>query len=130
MATDAATSEVTLQEAEMSLQAAIRSGDTEALDLLLDDRAVYTGPDGSTMTKEQDLAAHRSRTLTVDVLDQQDLHVTVSGTTGVTRVLVHLQGTAGDQPFTAVLRYTRTWVRTDGTWRVLAAHASALPAAD
>ncbi|QMU69605.1 nuclear transport factor 2 family protein [Streptacidiphilus sp. P02-A3a] len=117
----------TLLEAERELQAAIRSGDTGALDLLLDDRVVYTGPDGRCLTKEEDLEAHRSRYLAVEVFDQRDLQVTVVGSTGITHVLALLQGTAGGEPFTAYLRYTRTWVHADGTWRVLAAHASAVP---
>jgi ketosteroid isomerase-like protein len=124
MGTDQAALEAALHEAEQKLQAAVRSGDAGALDLLLDDRVVYTGPDGSTVTKEEDLEAHRSRALAVDVFDQQDLHVTVAGSTGITRVLAGLQGTAGGQPFKARLRYTRAWVHAEGTWRVLAAHAS------
>ncbi|WP_225851241.1 nuclear transport factor 2 family protein [Streptomyces sp. HPF1205] len=127
MGTDEVAFEAALHEAEQRLQAAVRSGDVEALRLLLDDRVVYTGPDGSTSTKEEDLEAHRSRTLVVDVFDQQDLHVTVVGSTGITRVLAAVEGTAGGQPFAARLRYTRTWVHADGTWRVLAAHAGAVP---
>lgn len=118
--------EAALREAEQNLQAAVRSGDVEALGLLLDDRVVYTGPDGSTVTKEEDLRAHRSRAVALDLFEQQDLHVTVAGTTGITRVLAALEGTAGGQPFKARLRYTRTWIHTRGTWQVLAAHASAV----
>jgi ketosteroid isomerase-like protein len=126
MGTDQVAFVAALNEAEQRLQDAVRSGDVEALDLLLDDRVVYTGPDGSSVTKEEDLEAHRSRTLAVHVFDQQDLQVTVVGSTGITHVLAGLQGTAGGQPFAARLRYTRTWVHADGTWRVLAAHASAV----
>lgn len=127
MGTDEVAFEADLRAAEQRLQAAVRSGDVEVLDLLLDDRVVYTGPDGSTVTKEEDLQAHRSRALAVEVFEQQDLQVTVVGSTGITRVLARLEGTAGGQPFTGRLRYTRTWVRADGTWRVLAAHAGAVP---
>ncbi|MBY8881661.1 nuclear transport factor 2 family protein [Actinacidiphila acidipaludis] len=128
MRTDEVAGEAGLRKAELRLQAAARAGDVEALRLLLDDRVVYTGPDGSTVTKDEDLPAHRSRAMTVEVFDQQELHVTVVDGTGITHVLAALAGTAGGQPFAARLRYTRTWVHTEGTWRVLAAHASALPA--
>ncbi|MEZ0090748.1 nuclear transport factor 2 family protein [Streptacidiphilus sp. EB129] len=127
MGTDQVALAAALHEAEQRLQAAVRSGDVEALDLLLDDRVVYTGPDGRSLTKEEDLEAHRSRTLVVEVFDQQDLQVTMVGSTGITHVLAGLQGTAGGQPFAARLRYTRTWVHADGTWRVLAAHAGVAP---
>lgn len=127
MGTDQAAREAALHEAEQRLQAAVRSGDAPALDLLLDDRVLYTGPDGSTMTKQQDLAAHRSGTLAVEVFAQQALDVVVVGSTGVTRVLADVEGTAGGQPFKARLSYTRTWVHADGTWRVLAAHVGAVP---
>ncbi|MEZ0064503.1 ketosteroid isomerase-like protein [Streptacidiphilus sp. MAP12-20] len=127
MGTDRVDVVAALHEAEQRLQGAVRAGDVEALDLLLDDRVVYTGPDGRSLTKEEDLEAHRSRILAVEVFDQQDLHVTVVGATGITRVLAAIRGTAAGQPFAARLRYTRTWVHADGAWRVLAAHASSVP---
>ncbi|WUH91775.1 nuclear transport factor 2 family protein [Streptomyces sp. NBC_00433] len=126
MTNDQAGLEADLLDAERRLQAAVLSGDVDALDLLLDDRVVYTGPDGHSVTKEEDLEAHRSRSLVVEVFDQEDLQVTVAGTTGITRVLVTLQGVAAGQSFAARLLYTRTWVHADGTWRVLAAQAGAV----
>ncbi|NUS10655.1 MAG: nuclear transport factor 2 family protein [Streptomyces sp.] len=125
MTSDQAGLEAALREAEQRLQAAVRSGDADALDRLLDDRVVYTGPDGLAVTKEEDLEAHRSGALSVETFDQEDLRVTVAGTTGVTRVLATLKGSAAGRPFAARLVYTRTWVHAEGTWRVLAAHAGA-----
>lgn len=126
MTGDQAGPEAALRDVERQLQAAMRSGDAEALDRLLDDRVVYTGPDGRSVGKDADLEAHRSRSLVFEVLEQEGLQVTVAGTTGVTHVLTTLQGTAAGQPFAARIRYTRTWVHADGAWRVLAAHASAV----
>lgn len=128
MTMDQAALEAALHDAERQLQSAVRSGDVETLDRLLDDRVVYTGPDGQSLGKEEDLEAHRSRVLTVEAFDQEDVQVTVAGTTGITRVLATLKGTAAGQSFNARLRYTRAWVHADGAWRVLAAHASAVPA--
>lgn len=124
MTSDQTEFEAALGDAERRLQSAVRAGDVEALDRLLDDRAVYTGPDGGTLTKQEDLEAHRSGSLVVEAFDQEDLRVAVAGTTGVTRVLATLRGRAAGRPFAARLRYTRAWVHADGTWRVLAAHAS------
>ena len=127
MTRDRAALEADLRDAEQQLQSAVRSGDVEALDRLLDDRVVYTGPDGRSLTKEEDLEAHRSRSLVVEAFDQEDLQLTVVGTTGVTRVLATLRGSAVGQPFAARLQYTHAWVHAEGAWRILAAHAGVSP---
>lgn len=50
MSTEQPASVDALREAEQALQTAIRSGDVEKLDQLLDDRVRYTGPDGLSLT--------------------------------------------------------------------------------
>jgi ketosteroid isomerase-like protein len=119
------TAEGELEAAELRLQAAMLASDVEALDALLDDECVYTGPDGVAIGKAADLEAHRSGVLDVQAFDVDALTFRVLGDTGLSFVEASLRGTAGGQPFSARMRYTRTWVRTDGAWRVVAAHASA-----
>jgi ketosteroid isomerase-like protein len=114
-----------LREAERELQSAMRAGDVGALDRLIDDRVIATGPDGRQLTKAQDLETHRSRTLVIRDLTEEELSVVVAGDTGVTVVLLALTGVHEGEEFAARLRYTRTWVRHVGDrWRVLAAHVS------
>ncbi len=48
----------------------------------------------------------------------------MDGTTGVTWFLGSLEGVIDGEPFAARLRYTRTWVRHEDGWRLLAAHAT------
>jgi ketosteroid isomerase-like protein len=114
-----------LREAERELQSAMRAGDVGALDRLIDDRVIATGPDGRQFTKAEDLEAHRSRTLAIRDLTEEELSVVVAGDTGVTVVLLALAGVNEGEEFAARLRYTRTWIRHgDDRWRVLAAHVS------
>ena len=116
-----------LRQAERRLQAAQLAGDVVALDHLLDDHLVAIGPDGSRYTKDDDLAAHRSGSSVVSTLVEEGLEVLVSGTTGVTFVVVTVSGTFGDRPMSARLRYTRTWVHDGATgWHILAAHVAVL----
>ncbi|WP_426512777.1 nuclear transport factor 2 family protein [Dactylosporangium sp. McL0621] len=115
----------TLLEAERRLQAAQRAGDVAALDTLLDDRLIAIGPDGSKVTKADDLAAHRSGTSVVTGLVEEDLDLLLIGDLGVTFFLGTVTGTYDGAPFDARLRYTRTWARdADLGWRVVAAHIS------
>jgi hypothetical protein len=117
-----------LHEAERRLQAAQLAGDAEALDGLLHERLVFTGPpDGRCRpgAKELDLDNHRSRTQVMTKVAQEELTVLVVGGTGVTCFLGTLEGTFAGEPFSGRMAYTRTWVHEEGTgWRVLAAHAA------
>jgi ketosteroid isomerase-like protein len=117
--------EDTLREAERGLQSAMLAGDVATLDQLLDDRVIATGPDGRRFTKSDDLELHRSGTLVIHHLAEEELSTIVAGDTGVTLVLLTLTGTQDGHEFRARLRYTRAWTRHDnGRWRVLAAHVS------
>lgn len=114
-----------LRAAERRLQAAQLASDVDELDRLIDDRLVFTGPDGSLYSKQEDLHVHRSGQQTMSKVVEEDLTVLAVGRTGVTWFLGTLKGTSGGTPFAARVRYTRTWVHDDDHgWRLLAAHVS------
>lgn len=114
-----------LRRAERRLQAAQLASDVAALDELLDDRLVFTGPDGALYGKRDDLRAHRTRTQVIDALHEEELTVLVAGETGITWFLGSLRGSIDGSPFEARMRYTRTWVHDAGHgWRIIAAHAT------
>jgi hypothetical protein len=115
-----------LRQAERRLQAAMLVGDVAALDMLLDDRLIYTGGlDGGCYTKQDDLEVHRSRQLVMTKVIEEDLQVLVDGRTGVTWFLGTLEGTFAGAPASARMRFTRTWINDDVVgWRIVAAHAS------
>jgi ketosteroid isomerase-like protein len=108
--------------AERALQAAQRAGDVAELDRLLHDDLLAVAPDGSLADKAADLEAHRTGVFTIDELEEEELEIRVAGETAVTFVVVRLRGTIGDDEVTGRMRYTRTWTRDDGSWRVIAAH--------
>jgi len=114
-----------LRQAERRLQAAQLVSDVDALDSLIEDTALFTGPDGSVLSKQDDLQAHASRFQVMSRVDEEDLRVLVTGRTGVTWFLGTLEGTFGGQRLAARMRYTRTWAHDDQAgWRVVAAHAT------
>jgi ketosteroid isomerase-like protein len=107
---------------ERALQAAMRAGDVEELDRLLHDELLAVGPDGQLVDKFGDLAAHRSGVFTIAELQEEEVHVRVVGDTAVTFVVLRVRGKIGDEDVAGRMRYTRTWVRDGGSWRVIAAH--------
>ena len=114
-----------LRTAERRLQAAQLASDVTALDALLDGELLFTGPDGSLFTKEDDLTGHRTGWQVMHTLEEVDLRVRVVGSTGVTWVLTTMSGTLGEQPFAGRMRYTRTWTHdAEAGWTVIAAQAT------
>jgi ketosteroid isomerase-like protein len=114
--------------AERELQAAMRASDVAALDRLLHPDLLAVGPDGSLVAKAADLDAHRTGVFTIDALDEEELHLRVAGDTAVTFVVLRVRGAIAGEDVSGRMRYTRTWTRDGGAWRVIAAHIA--PAAD
>jgi hypothetical protein len=114
-----------LRDAERRLQRAQLASDVVALDRLIDDRLVFTGPDGKHYSKQDDLHAHRSGWQSLTRVIEEDLAALVVGRTGVTWFLGTLEGAIAGEPFLARVRYTRTWIHDDDKgWRLIAAHVS------
>jgi ketosteroid isomerase-like protein len=110
--------------AERALQAAMRAGDVEELDRLLHPELLAVGPDGAMIDKAGDLAAHRAGIYSISELTEEEVRVTVLDHVAVTFVVLHVRGTIEDLEVCGRMRYTRTWTREGGAWRVVAAHIS------
>ncbi len=111
--------------AERALQDAMRAGDVAELDRLLHPELLAVGPDGGMIDKAGDLAAHRAGVFSISELTEEEVRVTVLDDVAVTFVVLQIRGTIDDADASGRLRFTRTWTRDGGAWRVIAAHISA-----
>jgi ketosteroid isomerase-like protein len=109
---------------ERALQAAMLSSDVQELERLLHPELLAVGPDAQLIDKAADLASHRSARFKIGELDEEDVRVKVLGDVAVTFVVLRIRGTIDDAEFSGRMRYTRTWTRDGGAWRVVAAHIS------
>jgi len=116
----------TLNDAETRFQTALLDNDVSALDAVLHAEVRFTGPDGSTIDKAADLAAHRTRTLVLTEVGEVSREVQVIDGIGVTRAILHLVGTLADDKVEATMAYTRTWVPSADGWVIAAAHGSSV----
>jgi ketosteroid isomerase-like protein len=113
---------------EAELREAQLSADAVALDRLIADELLFTGPDGQLGTKEQDLSAHRSGAVRIRQHEPEELRIRrVGGDVAAvalrTRLAVEVAGTKVEGTY----RYTRVWAREqDGAWRVVGGHVSAI----
>ncbi|WP_091562616.1 nuclear transport factor 2 family protein [Micromonospora pattaloongensis] len=113
-----------LAAADRRLQAAQLAADADVLDQLLDDRLVFTGPDGAWYSKQDDLELQRSGQQVLTEVTEEELTTVVVGDTGVTLFRGRLAGRLRGESFVAHVRYTRTWIKTAAGWRLLAAHVT------
>lgn len=113
-----------VEKREESLRTAMLSGDVGALSSLIDDRLVFTGPDGTVLNKTQDLSAHESGILKFSKLDIADSSVHQIGDMVLVTTKATLAGTFGERSIDGMFAYTRLWSRSSGQWRVVAGHAS------
>jgi ketosteroid isomerase-like protein len=117
--------------AESRLRAAQLAADVAALDALIADALLFTGPDGQLGTKAQDLAAHASGLVRFREHAPEELRVRAVGPDVAiaalrARLAVEVAGTL----VRGTYRYTRVWAREGaGGWRVVGGHVSEVPPA-
>ena len=114
---------------ESRLRAAQLAADVAALDALIADELLFTGPDGQLGTKSQDLEAHGSGIVRFRRHEPEELRIRRIGPNVAvaalrTRLAVEVAGTL----VSGTYRYTRVWAREDGgPWRVAGGHVSEVP---
>ncbi|HET6763044.1 MAG TPA: nuclear transport factor 2 family protein [Longimicrobiaceae bacterium] len=115
--------------AEAEIRAAQLAADVSALDRLIADELLFTGPDGQLGTKAQDLEAHgsgvvRFREHVPEELCVRRVGADVAVSAMRARLAVEVAGTLIQGTF----RYTRVWARqAGGPWRVVGGHVSEVP---
>ena len=120
----------TIVVAEARLRAAQLAADVAALDALIADELLFTGPDGQLGTKAADLAAHQSGAVRFREHAPEELRARAVGADVVVSSLrARLAVEAGGRLVRGTYRYTRVWAREGGgPWRVVGGHVSEVPA--
>jgi uncharacterized protein (TIGR02246 family) len=113
---------------EAEIRAAQLNADVAALDHLLADDLLFTGPDGQLATKRQDLEAHRSGVVRFRAHEPEELRIRRAGPdVAVTALRARLEVEVAGALTGGTYRYTRVWVRKNGRWRVIGGHVSEVP---
>ena len=115
-------------ELEAELRSAQLAADVAALDRLIAEELLFTGPDGQLGTKAQDLAAHRSGVVHFREHVPTELRVRRIGSdVAIVALCARLAVEVSGSTTRGVYRYTRVWAREQGAWRVAGGHVAAVP---
>jgi len=114
---------------EARMRAAQLAADVAALDRLIDEDLLFTGPDGELAAKAEDLAAHRSGVVRFRSHEPEELCIRRIGTSvAISALRARLSVEVGGELVRGVYRYTRVWARSgEEPWRVVGGHVSAVP---
>ena len=107
-------------DCEALLLLAMRTSDADLLDELLHDDLLFNGPDGSTVTKAQDLANYRSGGIALKIVEGRDMRTSVIDGDVVVAVTLRLMGNYMGKPLDGSARYLRVWKRLGGRYQVIA----------
>jgi len=107
---------------------AYKSGDTKALDGLLDKAIVLVNDDGSVMTKADFLASVKPPGAQAASQEQQvspeSMSVRVFGNTAIATGIFRAKGVEGGKSYVRRERFIDTWVLKDGRWICVATDAT------
>lgn len=98
-----------IQDAEERLRQAMLSSDIAALEALLDPDLLFVNHMGWTVTREDDLDAHRGGLLKIHALDLSEQCILPRADCAVVSVLACIAGSYNGVPANGTFRFMRTW---------------------
>lgn len=107
---------------------AYKSGDTKALDAILDDAIVLVNDDGSVQSKAEFLASVKASPAQPTAQQQQvapeSFNVQVFGNVAIATGVMRVKGVEGGKPYTRRERFVDTWLLRHGTWVCIGTNAT------
>jgi ketosteroid isomerase-like protein len=116
-----------LLKAEADACQAFEAGHADVLRHALTADFTLVDSHGKVTNLEQNLAEVAAREPFYDEFRNHDQQVRLYGDAALIVGITSVRGRAGGESFAADFRYTDTWVRQRGKWRLAASHASRLP---
>jgi ketosteroid isomerase-like protein len=117
---------------EARIRAAQLNADIPALNELISDDLLFTGPDGQLGTKAQDMEAYRSGVVKFLEHAPQELRIRrVGSNVAIVSLRAQLTVDVAGNISRGMYRYTRVWAREDDNlWRIVGGHVSSVNTLD
>lgn len=118
-----------IQDAEERLRQAMLSSDIAALEALLHPDLLFVNHMGWTVTREDDLDAHRGGLLKIHALGLSEQCILPRTDCAVVSVLARIAGSYNGVPANGTFRFMRTWAPDSGAGAAAGEGAGATPGA-
>lgn len=128
-AADRAKDEKAVLAAEDAVCQAFEDENADRLYSLLDPAFTLTNSRGEVSTRDQEVAEIRGGKVRYDIFRNHDSRVRFYGDTAIVLGATTVKGVAEGSAFAAEFQFTDVLIRDKGTWRLVAGHATKLPAA-
>jgi ketosteroid isomerase-like protein len=115
-------------QTERDLAMAYQRGEADAIAQGVMEDYTLTNSMGKVTTRADDIAEAKKNDPKYEIFENYDMKVRVHGDAAVVTGKTHTKGISGGKPFDSVFQFTDTFVKDGGRWRLLASHASKLPA--
>ena len=103
---------------------AYKTGDTKALDSILDDKIVLINDDGSIQSKKEFLASVTASNAQEQQVTPESMKVYVHGEVAIATGVMRVKGSEGGKSYNRRERFVDTWLRNGGTWVCVAMNAT------
>ena len=113
-----------LMEIEREWARAIIAADAEKIREILAPEVVLTAPDGTVLNREDDLAELVRGEFKAEVFDPREMRVKVYGSCAVVIGSTTVTGMYKGKKLHDQFRWTDTFVKRDGKWRIVASQAT------
>lgn len=115
--------ETQIIDAEERLRQAMIASDVSVLDDLLAPEVIITSHLGELLSKQDDLAAHKSGLIKIHELNPSERQIQIHGEVAIVSVRMQIVGTYNGNPANGDFRFTRVWaISGSGTYHIVAAH--------
>ena len=111
---------------EEKLKEAMRSSDVRVLDELLSSHLLFTNHLGQLVSKEADLAGHKSGDFKIEALEFSEQRIQLVGDLAAVSVLAKISGSYRGVPANGNFRFTRLWAKEGDRWQVVVGHSSSV----
>ncbi len=116
-----------IMKMEMLLIEGIKKSDIGFLEKTIHDKVLFMAPNGQIITKEMDLASHKTGQMVIEKLSSTIEEINIIADTAISATIYDTKGKMQGTPIEGKFKYIRVWKKFDDGLKVIAASCFQIP---